>query len=169
MVATSNGNDVAVTMTMILTTLVAILVGLIYIQDRNNNNNNNVNVNNKEATKTTATKKGNAPVQSTFFPCPINQPSKYAYEKFCAYYSPIWMSIFVIIVAFQLYEDFDAMTYNLVCLGCALPFLLQPIIMPSAMLSSPDAKRPFFERYSTKANLWLVVYSFIGNYWYVTL
>jgi cycloeucalenol cycloisomerase len=178
MVATSNGNDVAVTMTMILTTLVAILVGLIYIQDSNNNNNNNnnnsnnnnvnvnVNVNNKEATKTTATKKGNAPVQSTFFPCPTNQPSKYAYEKFCAYYSPIWMSIFAIIVAFQLYEDFDAMAYNLVCLGCALPFLLQPIILPSAMLGSPDAKRPFFERYSTKANLWLFVYSFIGNYWY---
>lgn len=141
----SNGeNDIVITMTMILSTLIAILFGLINIQD----------------------KKENEKSSSTYFPCPTKQPSKYAYEKFCAYYSPIWMSVFTIIVAFQLYEDFTAMTYNLVCLGCALPFLLQPIVYPSASLDSPDAKRPFLERYSTKANVWLAVYSFIGNYWY---
>mmetsp|Transcript_6295 Transcript_6295/g.7782 ORF Transcript_6295/g.7782 Transcript_6295/m.7782 type:complete len:320 (-) Transcript_6295:138-1097(-) len=143
-------NDIAITMAMILSTLVAILVGLINIQD-------------KESTD-------NATSKSTYFPCPVKQPSKYAYEKFCASYSPIWMSVFAVIVAFQLYESFTAATYNLVCLGCALPFLLQPMIFPSASLNSklesPDAKRPIYERYSTKANLWLAVYSFIGNYWY---
>ena len=149
----SNGeNDIVITMTMILSTLVAILIGLIYIQDKK-----------KESPPSSSS--------STYFPCPINQPSKYAYEKFCAYYSPIWMIIFTIIVAFQLYEDFTAMTYNLVCFGCALPFFLQPIVYPSVSISmtspSPDAKRPLLERYSMKANVWLAVYSFIGNYWYV--
>lgn len=142
-----DGNDIAITMTMILSTLVAILVGLIYIQD-----------------KTSDPKTQEA---STFFPCPKRQPSKYAYEKFCAFYSPIWMGVFVVIVAFQLYEDFTATTYNVVLLGIAMPFVLQPIIFPSAGFNSPDTKRPLFERYSTKANLWLCVYSFIGNYWYV--
>lgn len=140
--SSDDGSDIAITMAMILSTLVAILVGLVNIQDRESDTN-----------------------KSTYFPCPVNQPSKYAYEKFCAFYSPIWMAVFAMIVAFQLYESFTAATYNLVCLGCALPFLLQPIIFPSASLDSPDSRRPVFERYSTKANLWLGVYSFIGNYW----
>ena len=142
MVIAQHSNDIVVTMTMILSTLVAIVAGLVSIQDKESDDK-----------------------KSSFFPSPIDQPSKYAYEKFCAYYSPIWMGVFTIIVAFQLYEDFTAMTYNVVCLGCAIPFIIQPIIYPSTWLNSPDAKRPFFERYSTKANIWLAVYTFIGNYW----
>ena len=141
------GNDIAITMTMILTTLIAILIGLINIQDKSNEPKN----------------------PSTYLPNPTIQPSKYAYEKFCILYSPIWMMVFTIIVAFQLYEDFTAMSYNVVCLGCALPFLLQPILVPSGFYGSPDVNRPLLERYATKANLWLAVYSFIGNYWYVLL
>ena len=145
------GNDIAITMTMILTTLIAILIGLINIQDKSNESSKNNNT------------------KSTYLPNPTIQPSKYAYEKYCILYSPIWMMVFTIIVAFQLYEDFTAMTYNIVCLGCALPFLLQPVLVPSGFYGSPDVDRPLLERYSTKANLWLGVYSFIGNYWYVLI
>mmetsp|Transcript_3554 Transcript_3554/g.4701 ORF Transcript_3554/g.4701 Transcript_3554/m.4701 type:complete len:312 (-) Transcript_3554:10-945(-) len=135
-------NDIAVTMAMILSTMVAIVIGLIYIQDPNKN------------------------TYSRYYPCPKTQPSKYAYEKFTTFYSPIWMFCFGIIVVFQLYEDFTATSYNVVCLGLALPFLLQPIILPSALFHSPDANRPLKERYAFKANIWLAIYSFIGNYWY---
>jgi hypothetical protein len=151
-----HGNDIAIIMTMILSTLLSILVGLIYIQDKQPT---------KNPDKMSTGSASNSTSASSYFPCPVKQPSKYAYEKFCAYYSPIWMFVFFVIVAFQLYEDFTATTYNLVCLGCALPFLLQPIVYPSASFNSPDADRPITERYSTKANVWLAVYSFIGNYW----
>jgi cycloeucalenol cycloisomerase len=134
-------NDIVITMTMILCTQVAMLVGLISIQDKAMDS------------------------KSTYFACAVNQPSKHAYEKFCAFYSPIWIGAFFIIVAFQLYEDFTATTYNIVCLGLALPFFLQPVLYPSVSKLSPDAQRPVWERYATKANLWLAVYSFIGNYW----
>jgi cycloeucalenol cycloisomerase len=76
------------------------------------------------------------------------------------------MFCFGIIVAFQLYEDFDAWSYLKVCGGLSLPFLVQPILLPSAGFNSPDAKRPLLERYAFKANIWIAVYSFIGNYWY---
>jgi cycloeucalenol cycloisomerase len=68
---------------------------------------------------------------------------------------------------FGLYEDFDKWSYMKVCVGLALPFLLQPLVFPSAgTTGNPDTSRPLMERYSFKANLWLAIYSFIGNYWY---
>jgi cycloeucalenol cycloisomerase len=137
-----DSNDIIVTMTAILSTMFAILGGLIYIQ--------------------TPAKTGT----SSFYPNPKTEPSKYAYEMYQTFYSPIWMAIFGIIVIFQLYETWSAREYNLYLFLLALPCVLQPILIPSAFFSSPDAKRPLKERYATKANIWLAVYAFIGNYWY---
>ena len=134
--------DVALKMAAILTTMLAMLAGLVSFQTRSPDS------------------------VSSFLPCPKSQRSKYAYEMFCACYTPIWIFAFGIIVVFQLYEQFTATTYNTVCLGLALPFLLQPILLPSAGFHSPDELRPLEKRYATKANIWLAIYSFIGNYWY---
>jgi cycloeucalenol cycloisomerase len=130
--------DVAVTMAAILGTMVAGIGGLILLQ--------------------TPTKEGGA-----FLP---TEPSKRAYELYVLTYTPVWILAFGCIVAFGWYEDFDQWSYMKVCVGLALPFLLQPLLLPSAGHESPDASRPLLERYSFKANLWIAVYSFIGNYWY---
>lgn len=137
--------DIAFTMAAILGTMVALVVGLVQLQ--------------------TPKRKGNDE-ESSFLASATRLPSKRAYELFTAVYTPIWILVFAIIVAFQLYEDFTAVNYLQVCGGLALPFLLQPILLPSAGFGSPDAQRPLWKRYSFKANLWLAVYSFIGNYWY---
>jgi len=126
----------------ILTTMLAILVGLVLVQ-----------------TPSTTS-------ESSFLADPRTQPSKRAYEMFVATYTPVWIAAFGCIVVFQLYEQFTAWTYLWVCGGLALPFLLQPILLPSALYDSPDAARPLSERYAFKANLWLAIFSFIGNYWY---
>lgn len=52
--------------------------------------------------------------------------------------------------------------------------MLQPILYPTAstpsingkLIDNPDTQRPFHQRYSTKATLYLITFSFIGNYWY---
>lgn len=138
----SNDNDVVATMTAILSTMLVAILGLVYMQTPAKNST------------------------SSFYPCPTTERSKYAYEKFHSYYSPIWMGIFGIIVVFQLYETWSATEYNFYLLLLALPCLLQPILVPSAFFKSPDANRSLSERYATKANLWLAIYTFIGNYWY---
>ncbi|KAL3795290.1 hypothetical protein ACHAW5_010318 [Stephanodiscus triporus] len=112
-----------------------------------------------------------APLQ---LPDPHTEPSKYCYEIFSWYYTCIWITIFGYIVASQCYENFNAWGYLGVCGGLALPLLLQPILYPQASSTSvngniivnPDTQRPFHQRYSTKTNLYLITYSFIGNYWY---
>jgi hypothetical protein len=143
---THSNNDIVVAMTAILSTMFALLGGLIYIQ----------------------TPAGGAASSSSssFYPNPKTEPSKYAYEMYHTYYSPIWMGIFAIIVIFQLYETWTAWEYNVYLFLLALPCWLQPILYPSAFFQSPDAQRPLLERYSTKANVWIAIYTFIGNYWY---
>jgi cycloeucalenol cycloisomerase len=134
--------DVALQMVGILGTMLAVLAGLTIVQEKTD------------------------PKESRFLASQATQPSKRAYELYAAFYTPIWIFLFAIIVAFQLYEQFTANMYLLVCGGITMPFLLQPIFLPSAGFSSPDRTRPLLERYAFKANLWLAVYSFIGNYWY---
>lgn len=136
-------NDVAVTMAAILGSMIAVIGGLVTVQ--------------------TKIKGGD----SRLLPNPTTEPSKRAYEIYALCYTPVWILGFACIVGLKLYETFDKWSYMKVCVGLSLPFLLQPILYPSAGTpGSPDEKRPLLERYSFKANVWLAVYSFIGNYWY---
>ena len=130
--------DVAVQMTMILGSMLAGIAALVALQ--------------------TPSKTGGTYLSM--------EPSKRAYESFALVYTGIWISLFGCIVVLQLYESFDAWSYIYVCLGLALPFLLQPILLPSAGFGSPDESRHLLQRYSFKANLWIAMYAFIGNYWY---
>jgi cycloeucalenol cycloisomerase len=142
--------DIAVQMTAILGTSVAGLVMLVGLQQRKPDE------------------------ESSFLPNPRTEPSKYAYEVFAALYTPVWILLFGLIVVTQYYESLTPSGYIAVCLTLALPFLLQPIVLPGGILpwlhaaakASPDAQRSLLERYSFKANVWIAVYSLIGNYWY---
>jgi cycloeucalenol cycloisomerase len=139
-------DDVAWKMASILGTMVAVVIGLLQIQHRNG-------------------------TDSSFLPSPVTEPSKHAYEVFVLRYTLIWMIIFGFVVVSGTYETFDKWSYIYLCGGLASVFVIQPFVyhprmMGSAHLSSPDAQRPFYERYSLKANVWIAFYSFIGNYWY---
>ena len=147
------GPDIAIVMAKILGTMMAFLVGLVVIQTPSS------------SPSSSTTKRGQSS-QSSFLPSAKKEPSKRAYELFNLTYSVVWILSFGAIVVFQLYESFDEWAYLHVCGGLMLPYVLQPIVFPSASYNSPDQNRPLLERYSFKANLWLLIYSFIGNYWY---
>ena len=70
--------DVAITMTAVLGTMIAIIAGLVAFQ--------------------TPRKDGTL---SSFYPSKATQPSKLAYERFVAAYSPVWMTGFGVIIALQ--------------------------------------------------------------------
>lgn len=154
----SGENGVPMIMAAILGTMVAILAGLISIQTPIGDKESKTE---RDPGETSASLS-----RPTFLPLRQVEPSKYAYEMFALCYTPVWITAFGVIVLFRLYESFTATTYNVVCIGLASPFLLQPILVPSAFFRSPDTRRPITRRYAFKANVWLAVYSFIGNYWY---
>jgi len=78
-------------------------------------------------------------------------------------YGVVWISCFGVIIGTGAYAWFEAIHFMVVCVGLALPLLLQPFLLPSLTL---DQEKPLLERYSFKANLWILIFSFIGNYWY---
>lgn len=121
----------------ILGTMIAILLGIVYMQ--------------------TPSKE-----EGRFWADPKTQPSKYHYEKYVYQYTPFWMFWFGLILVYQTYEDFDGHSYNMVCGGFALPLVMQPLFFPQG----PDEKRKWYERYALKANVWIGIYSFIGNYYF---
>lgn len=99
---------------------------------------------------------------STWLACPKQNPAKRAWEVFNLQYAVVWVGCFVCIVAFGLYESWDELRYFAVLSGLCGPIIIFPLwkVHPS------EAKLPLGQRFAVRANVWIAVYSFIGNYWY---
>lgn len=95
-----------------------------------------------------------------FLPPPKTE--KREYEVWVLKYSVVWMGTFAVVIAFQLYEAFDAAAYFLLCGGLALPLLMQPLFMRTA---SGRAMPSIGAQHAARAQLWIVIFGFIGNYW----
>ena len=89
-------------------------------------------------------------------------PQKREFEVYALIYTAIWIFSFGIVVVAQIYESFTENSYMILCVCLSLPFLLQPVVYPL----KAERTLPLFQRYSFKANVWLAIFSFIGNYWY---
>ena len=88
--------------------------------------------------------------------------AKLQLESFSLKYTVIWILCFCVIIARRLYESLDEWGYLVVCVGLALPFLLQPLVYPMPI----EKGKTIGARYSFKANVWIAIFSFVGNYWY---
>lgn len=90
-------------------------------------------------------------------------PSKRWTEVFFLAYSPFWIIwALVILVPFQLFESCGNYGYMLIGLSAALPTVILPLIIPC----KADEGKPLSQRYWVKANIWIAVFSFIGNYFW---
>ncbi|GAQ78954.1 cycloeucalenol cycloisomerase [Klebsormidium nitens] len=90
-------------------------------------------------------------------------PSKRWTERFFLWYSPVWIIWALgIVVPFQLYERFNELEYLIVGLAAALPCCILPIFI----VGKADRGRPYHERHWVKANVWIAIFSFIGNYFW---
>eukprot|EP00775_Hariotina_reticulata_P005208 gene5208-5446_t len=92
-----------------------------------------------------------------------SNPSKRWAELFFLAYSPFWITwALCIFVPLQLYELCDEWGYLLVGLAAALPCFLLPPLLPN----KADEDRPWHQCFWVKANLWLLIFGFIGNYFW---
>ncbi|KAI8917850.1 hypothetical protein DFJ77DRAFT_322148 [Powellomyces hirtus] len=99
-------------------------------------------------------------------PSPLFTPStlsKRRGEAFFLRYSACWVSFFALIVLSQAYENFTPTHYMLVGLGIFLPAIVLPILYPHRL---DDPSLPWTARYTTKANIWIAIYSFIANHFW---
>ena len=90
-------------------------------------------------------------------------PAKRACEVWFLGWGVVWIACFAVVIALRPYDAWEHEGYFLFMLALMSPLLLQPVVLPS--LTCDQGKR-LTERYSFKANLWIFVFGFVGNYWY---
>lgn len=90
-------------------------------------------------------------------------PAKRWTETFFLLYSPVWIVwVLLVLVPFKLYDRLDEWGYLAVGLLAALPCA----IVPALYEGKADAGKPWAEKYWVKANVWIAIFSFIGNYFW---
>jgi cycloeucalenol cycloisomerase len=88
--------------------------------------------------------------------------SKREGEATCVKLAFVWIGAVVVVIATQAYEQWGPWGYMFFCAPCALLYVTVPYLFPGPA----DKKLRWSDRYITKANLWIAIFSFIGNYWY---
>ncbi|KAI4343631.1 hypothetical protein L6164_010959 [Bauhinia variegata] len=90
-------------------------------------------------------------------------PSKRWGELFFLLYTPFWLTLCLgIVVPFNLYENFTELEYLLVGLVSAIPSFLIPVVF----VGKADRNTPWKDRYWVKASLWIIIFSYVGNYFW---
>lgn len=85
-------------------------------------------------------------------------------EVFFLAYSPFWMAwALCILVPFKMYDRLGQVGYVLVGLAAALPCVVLPLLMQQP---PSETQRPLLQRYWVRANAWIAVFSFVGNYFW---
>lgn len=90
-------------------------------------------------------------------------PSKRWAELFFLAYSPFWILwALCILVPFQLYEYCDEWGYLTVGLLAAIPCFALPPFLPN----KADKGKPWHQKFWVKMNIWVAIFSYIGNYFW---
>ncbi len=89
---------------------------------------------------------------------PPESSKKHQYEVWVVFYSLVWMGAFGAIITYGWYEQYTAAAYFYVCGGLALPLVLQPFVAHWQGWRGAQ--------HSLRAQVWVAIFGFIGNYWY---
>ena len=93
-------------------------------------------------------------------------PSKHHAEIFILKYSAVWILSVGVVIASRAYEWWGRWGYIVYCGACAAPYVVTPLLRPLKGDRTPAGASSIATWYILKANAWIAVFSFIGNYWY---
>ncbi|KAL2934463.1 Cycloeucalenol cycloisomerase [Bienertia sinuspersici] len=92
-----------------------------------------------------------------------SNPSKRWGEMFFLLYTPFWLTLCLgIVVPFKLYENFKELEYLLLAMISAVP----SFVIPMLFVGTADEGIPLKDRYWLKASVWIVIFSYVGNYFW---
>lgn len=87
--------------------------------------------------------------------------SKRRGELFFIKWLAVWLVFFGAIVVTQVFETFTPTHYMLVGIISCVPPIVLPLLFPGE-----DRAIPWTQRFTTKANLWIFIFSWQGNYFW---
>lgn len=98
-----------------------------------------------------------------FGPWFSTNPSKRWGEIFFLLYTPFWLTLCLgIVVPYKLYESFSELEYLLLGLISAVPSFVIPLLV----VGKADGSLCLKDCYWVKANLWIIIFSYVGNYFW---
>uniref|UniRef100_A0A8R7Q1H0 Uncharacterized protein n=1 Tax=Triticum urartu TaxID=4572 RepID=A0A8R7Q1H0_TRIUA len=81
-------------------------------------------------------------------------------EKFFLLYTPFWLTLCLgVVVPFKLYESFTELEYLVLGLVSTVPAFLIPLFL----VGKADSIRSLKDRYWVKANVWIIIFSYVGT------
>jgi cycloeucalenol cycloisomerase len=86
--------------------------------------------------------------------------SKRAGDIFFLKYAVFWIGCVFVVVATRLFELFTPAAYMAFGLLISVPCVVYPLLFPAAC----DVKTPWYDRYTTKANMWIWIMAYIANH-----
>ncbi len=89
-----------------------------------------------------------------------DDPGKAWWERFVLIYSPCWIAVMGTVMTTGVYKSFGDLGFLLFGLGLMAPLLIVPMLAPG----EPDRDKPLLQRHFMRANLWLWIVVFVGNY-----
>ena len=89
-------------------------------------------------------------------------PAKAWGERFFLAYSAVWVTWFGWVVVSGVWEHFAHVEYMVVCGAMAVPCFAAPLWLQP----THEAARPWWSRYWVKANVWIAIISYVGNYFW---
>lgn len=90
-------------------------------------------------------------------------PSKRWGELFFLLYTPFWLTLCLgIVVPYKLYESFTELEYLLLGMVSVIPSFLIPMLI----VGKVDSGMCWKDRYWVKASLWIIIFSYVGNYFW---
>jgi|TARA_B110000971_G_scaffold215294_1_gene248541 cycloeucalenol cycloisomerase len=96
-----------------------------------------------------------------------SNPSKHHAEAFILKVSAGWIASVGFVIFFGWYEWWGPWGYLGYCVSCAAPYIVVPLFKPlGGDILKDGSVRPRSEQYVLKANAWIAIFSFVGNYWY---
>jgi cycloeucalenol cycloisomerase len=90
-------------------------------------------------------------------------PAKRWAELFFLRYSAVWIAWFGFVVLSEVWRGFGPWHYMAVGFAMAVPCFVAPFFLEPPSLA---AATPFTERYWVKANAWIAIISYVGNYFW---
>ncbi|XP_052180629.1 cycloeucalenol cycloisomerase [Diospyros lotus] len=92
-----------------------------------------------------------------------SNPSKRWGELFFLLYTPFWLTLCLgIVIPYKLYESFTELEYLLLGLVSAVPSFL----IPTLVVGKADSSLCWKDRYWVKASIWIIIFSYVGNYFW---
>lgn len=87
-------------------------------------------------------------------------PAKAWTEKFYLYYAAYWIAIMAVIIVTKSYEWFEEWEYMYSMSLISVPGCLVPLLLGA------EKEKPFSQRYWFRANVWIFVLGYVGNYFW---